>query len=192
MERGVRLFAVEGRRWIGREEIRIAWDEIIAAVPSVDVGVESKVARARVEQRAAFDAAVDRGRRAEELRLPAAGRGGQGNAVVGRFHRATHRLRAVAQRLRATIDLDLLDRQRIKRHAVVLPVVGNVHRAEAVLLHAHAKIVEPAQYRPRCAGREAGRGRAGHGEEQVAEALRLARLNLVAGDGAQRRRRLER
>jgi hypothetical protein len=148
--------------------------------------VEREVARAGVEQRTAFDAAVDRGRSAEELRLPAAGRGGEGNAVVGRFHHATHRLRAVAQRLRAAIDLDLLDRQRIERHAVVLPVVGNIHRAEAVLLHAHAKIVEPAQHGPRRAGREAGRGRTRHGEEQVAEALRLARLNLIGCNRAER------
>ena len=31
---------------------------------------------------------------------------------------------------------------------MILAVVGNVHRADAVLLHAHAEIVEPAEYRP--------------------------------------------
>ena len=31
---------------------------------------------------------------------------------------------------------------------MILAVVGNVHRADAVLLHAHAEIVEPAEHRP--------------------------------------------
>jgi hypothetical protein len=77
-------------------------------------------------------------------------------------------------------------------HAVVLAVVGKVHRADAVLLHAHAKIAKPAQHRPRSGGRETGGGRAGQGEQQIAETLGLTRLNLVAGDGVERGRRLER
>ena len=56
---------------------------------------------------------------------------------------------------------------------MVLAEIGHVHRADAVLLHAHAEIVEPAQHRARRAGREPGGGGARHGEEQVAEALRL-------------------
>jgi hypothetical protein len=87
---------------------------------------------------------VDRGRGAKDLRLPAARRRQEGNAVVGRFHDAADRLRAVAQRFRAAKDLDLLNCQRIERHPAVLAQVGNVHRADAVLLHAHAEIVEPA------------------------------------------------
>jgi hypothetical protein len=154
--------------------------------------MERKVARAGVVQNAAFEAAVDRGRGAQNLRLPAAERRHEGNAVVGCFHHAAHRLRAVAQRLGAAIDLGLLHRKRINRHAVVLAVVRQVHDADAVLLHADAKIVEPTQYRPRCAGREASRSRAGHGEEQVAEALRGACLNLIAVEGVERGRRLER
>ena len=31
---------------------------------------------------------------------------------------------------------------------MILAVVGNVHRADALLLHAHAEIVEPAEHRP--------------------------------------------
>ena len=122
---------------------------------------------------------------AQELGLPAAHRRGEGNAVVGGLDDAADRLRAVAQRLRAAEDLDLLDRQRIDRHAVVLAEIGDVHGADAVLLHADAEIVEPAQHRARCARRETGRGGAGQGEEQVAEALGRACLNLAAGDGAQ-------
>ena len=76
--------------------------------------------------------------------MPAARRCREGNAVVGRFHDAPDRLRAVAQRVRAAKDLDLLNRQRIERHPMVLAQVGNVHGADAVLLHAHAEIVEAA------------------------------------------------
>src|SRR5262249_9827573 len=187
-----RLLAVERRRRVGGEKIGIARNEIVAGVTAVDVGVERKVARARVEQRAAFEAPVDRGRGAQDLRLPAAQWRRERNTVVGRLHHAADRLRAVAQRFRAAIDRDLLNGQRIDRHAVVLAQVGNVERADAVLLYAYAKIIEPAQHRPRRAGREAGGGRAGHGEEQIAEALGRARLNLIAGDGVERRRRLER
>ena len=124
---------------------------------AVDVGVEREVARAGVEQGAAFDTAVDRGGRAQDLGLPAAERRGEGNAVVGRLHHAADRLRAVAQRLRAAEDLDLLDRERIDRHAVILAEVGYVHGADAVLLHADAEIVEPAQHRARRARAQARR-----------------------------------
>jgi hypothetical protein len=156
MERGVRLLAVERWRRIGRKEIRIARDEIIVPATPIDIGVEREVARAGIEQRAAFGAAVDRCRGALELRLPAARRRGEGNAIVGRFHDPADRLRAVAQRLWAAKDLDLLDRQRIERHPVILAVVGNVQGTDAVLLHPHAEIVEPAQDRPLCARRETG------------------------------------
>jgi hypothetical protein len=74
---------------------------------------------------------------------------------------------------------------------VVLADVGHIHGADAVLLHAHAEIVEPAQHRAGGARREARGGGAGLGEEQIAEALRLGRLDLIAGDGVERRRRLE-
>jgi hypothetical protein len=115
-----------------------------------------------------------------------------GAAIVGRLDHAAQRLRAEAQCLRTAVDLDLLDRQRIDRHAVVLAEVGHVHGADAVLLHAHAKIVEPAQHWAGRTRREAGGSCAGQGEEQVAEALRLGGLNLIVGDGVERRRGLER
>jgi hypothetical protein len=99
------------------------------------------------EQRAAFRAPVDRGGGAQKLRLPAAGWRRKRNAVVRRFHYAADRLRAIAQRLRAAKDLDLLHRQRIERHAVVLAEVGEVQRSDAVLLDPYAEIVEPAQHR---------------------------------------------
>ena len=86
------------------------------------------------------------------LSLPAAYRRGDGNAVVGGLYDAADRLRAVAQRLRPAEDLDLLNRERIDRHAVVLAEVGDVHGADAVLLHADAEVVEPAQHRPRRPG----------------------------------------
>ena len=144
VERGVRLLTVERRRRIGGEKIGIARDEVVVALPPINVGVEGEVARARVDQCATFGTPVDRGGGAEHLRLPAARRRQERNAVVGRFHDAADRLRAVAQRFRAAKDLDLLDRQRIERHPVVLAQVGNVQGADAVLLHAHAEIVEAA------------------------------------------------
>ena len=143
----VRLLAVEPRRRVGRKQIGIARDEIVAGAAAVEVGVERGIARAGVEQGAAFETAVDRGGGALELGLPAAGRRGEGNAVVGGLHDAAHGLRAEAQRLRTAVDLDLLDRQRIDRHRVILAVVGHVHGADAVLLHADAEVVEAAQDR---------------------------------------------
>ena len=123
---------------------------------AVEVGMHGEIAGAGIEQGAAFETAVDRGRGALELGLPAAHRRGEGNAVVGGLHHAADRLRAVAQRLRAAEDLDLLDRERIDRHAVILAEIGDVHRADAVLLHADAEIVEPAQHRAGRARRKTG------------------------------------
>src|SRR5262245_8440393 len=88
MQAGVRLLAVERQRRIGGEEIRIAGDEIVAGASPVEVGMRRKIAGAGVEQRAAFEAAVDRGGGGLELGLPAAGRRREGNAVVGRLDHA--------------------------------------------------------------------------------------------------------
>ena len=192
MERRVRLFPVERWRGVGRKQIGIARDEIVVAVAPVEIGMEGEVAGAGVEHGAAFEAAVDRGGRALQLGLPAARRGGKRNAVVGCFHDAADRLRAVAQCFRAAVDFDLLGRQRIDRHPVVLAVVGDVHGADAVLLHADAEIVEPMQYRALRAGRQTGGGRAGRGEEEPAEALALTGLDLRAVDAGERWRGLER
>ena len=185
MQAGVRLLAVEGRRRVGREKIRVARDEIVAGMTAVEVGMHREIAGAGIEQGAALEPAVDRRRGAQDLGLPAADRRGERNAVVGGLYDAADRLRAVAQCLRTAENLDLLDRKRIDRHAVILAEVGDVHGADAVLLHADAEIIEPAQHRARCAGCETGRRGAGEREEQVAEALGRARLNLAAGDGAQ-------
>ena len=56
----------------------------------------------------------------------------------------------------AAIDLDLLDRQRIDRNTVILSEIGDVHGADAVLLHADAEIVEAAQHRAGVARCETG------------------------------------
>ena len=157
---------------------------------AVEVGVKGEVLCAGVEQGAAFETAVDRRGGAHDLGLPAAHRRGEGNAVVGGLDDPAHRLRAVAQRFRTAEDLDLLDRERIDGHAVILTQIGDVHGADAVLLHPDAEIVQPAQDRARCAGRKTGRRGARQSEEQVAEALGRARLNLTAGDRRQRGRRL--
>ena len=116
---------------------------------AVEVGMNGEIAGAGVEQGAAFETAVDRRGGAHDLGLPAAHRRGEGNAVVGGLYDAAHRLRAVAQRFRPAEDLDLLDRERIDRHTVILAEVGDVHRADAVLLHPDAEVVEPAQHRAR-------------------------------------------
>jgi len=58
------------------------------------------------------------------------------------------------QSFRIGIDTDHPDKLIVdgvfafERHPVILAVVGNVHRADALLLHAHAEIVEPAEHRP--------------------------------------------
>ena len=67
MQAGVRLLAVEGRRGIGREKIRIARDAVVAGMAAVDVGVNGEVARAGIEQGAALQTAVDRGGGAHDL-----------------------------------------------------------------------------------------------------------------------------
>jgi len=123
---------------------------------AVEVGMHGEIAGAGVEQGAAFETAVDRGRGALELGLPPAHRRRERNTIVGRFHHATDRLGAVAQRLRPAEDLDLLNREWIDGHAVILAQVGDVHRADAVLLHADAEIIEPTQHRPRGARRKTG------------------------------------
>ena len=147
---------LNGGARVGREKIGVARHEIVVAVAAVEVGMDGEVTRAGIEQGAAFETAVDRGGGAQDLGLPAADRRREGNAVVGGLDHAADRLRAVAQRLRAAIDLDLLDRQRIDRHAVVLAEIGDVHGADAVLLHADAEIVEAAQHRAGRARRETG------------------------------------
>ena len=145
----------DGAGSVGKK-IGVARHEIVAGMAAVEVGVHREIAGAGIEQGAAFETAVDRRGGAHDLGLPAAYRRGEGNAVVGGLDDAAHRLRAVAQRLRTAEDLDLLDRERIDRHAVVLAEIGDVHRADAVLLHADAEIVEPAQHRARRAGRKTG------------------------------------
>ena len=154
---------------------------------AVDVGVDRNIAITGIEDGAAFHAPVDRGRCALQLHLPAADRGGERNAVVGCLDHAAHRLRAVAQRLGPAVDLDLLGRERIDRHAVVLSVFGHVHGADAVLLHAHAEVVEPAQHWPLRAGSETGGGGTGRGEEEPADALALVCLDLRSGHRGERR-----
>ena len=93
MQAGVRLLAVERRRRISGEKIRIARNEIVVGMAPVDVGMDRGVARAGVEQGAAFETAVTRGRGSQDLRLPAAQRRSGRNAVVGRVHDAADRLR---------------------------------------------------------------------------------------------------
>ena len=156
MQAGVRLLAVERGRGVGREKIGIARNEIVAGMSAVEVGMHGEIAGAGVEQGAAFETAVDRSGGAQDLGLPAAYRRGEGNAVVGGLYHAADRLRAVAQRLRPAEDLDLLDRERIDGHAVILAEVGDVHRADAVLLHPDAEIIEPTQHGPGCARRKTG------------------------------------
>ena len=112
-----------------------------------------------------------------------------GNAVVDRLDDAADRLRAVAQRRRAAIDLrSFWIASGSIGTRVILAQVGDVADADAILLDAHAEVsLKPAQDRPAGAGREVdGRG-ARLAEEQVAEVLRGALLNLAAVDGAERR-----
>ena len=145
------------------------------------------IARAGVEQQRGLPAVVDAVEAGLDLGRDAAERRIGRDAVVGRLDDAADRLRAVAQRRGAAIDLDLADRQRIDRHRMVGAQGGDVAGAKPVLLNADAIVAQAAQDRPAGAGREGRRGGARLGEEHVAEVLRRQLLDLAAGDRAERR-----
>ena len=203
----IRLMAAD--RPCGVVQIRIARNVIVRGLAAVDVGVEGKIAAAGVEQNAAFDAAIDRAERAARLRGDARrglcggkrrlgrhavalerrrARGQRvGNAIVGRAHHAADRGRAVAQRGGPAHHLNLVGRERIDRHEVILAEIGSAAGIGAVLDDADAIDVEPPDDRPAgSAGREARAGDAGFGEQEIAELAAARAPDLVVrhhGDG---------
>ena len=73
---------------------------------------------------------------------------GFGNAIVAGVDDAADRRRAVTQRGRAANDLDLIGRERIDRHEMVLAEIGRAIAPDAVLHDADAIDVEPANDGP--------------------------------------------
>ncbi len=166
----IRLRRTRGQKRVGGNEIRITWDAVIARRAAIGVGVEGEIAGAGVEQHPAFEAVVDRGGGASGLQAEPARRDRLGNAVVGRAHDAADRLRTPAQGGRAAHHLDLVGRQRIDRHEVVLAQVRGAAAADAVLQDADTIDVEAADDRAAgSAGRKARAGDAGLVEQHVAE-----------------------
>ena len=132
--------------------------------------MKCKIVAAGIEQNAAFDAAVDRmtavrvstftqagesgiasGALPANRRFGRCGRAGWhgiGNAIVGGADDAADRRRSIAQRRRAPDDLDLIGRERVDRHEMVLAEIGRAVAADAVLDDADAIDVEAADDRP--------------------------------------------
>src|SRR5262249_56218140 len=90
--------------------------------------------------------------------------------VVGGGEDAADRLRAVAQGRGAADHLDLIGREWIDRHEMILAKIRDAAAARPILDNADAIDVEAADDRPaRGAGRKARPGDAGLGEQHVAE-----------------------
>ena len=204
--RRVRLPPVERQRLVARRQIRIARDAVVVGVPAERVGMEGEVAGTGIEDDGAIEAAVDTGEGAAHLVLQAWSshrgrtgglhghsvaarlrlrRAGQriGDPVVGRVDDAADRLRAPAQRSRTAHHLDPFRCQRIDRDRVILAQLRHAACADAVLLDPHAIGIEAAHDRAAGrAGRKAGAGDAGLGEQQVAERPAAGALDFLAGD----------
>ena len=89
--------------------------------------------------------------------------------LLGADH-AADRGRSVAQRRRSADDLDLVGRQRIDRHEMILAEIGGSVAADPVLDDADAVDVQSADDRPAgSAGRKARSGDAGFAEQEIAE-----------------------
>jgi hypothetical protein len=132
--------------------------------------MHGEIAGARVEQNAALDAAVGGRTGGAHLAAESARRNRSRDAVVVDIDDPADCLRAVAQGCRSADHFDLLRRERVDRNRVVFAEVGNVVRREAVLLRAHAVVIEAAHDRPAgAAGREGRAGDARLREEEIAE-----------------------
>jgi len=146
------------------------------------------MARAGVEQGAAFETAVYGRGGALELGLPAAERRGDCWSPRPRRPAPASRSAVPPDRGRSRPSGSTADRSARRG-----PGRGRTRPWSRCRSPARAaKIVEPAQHWAGRTRREAGGSCAGQGEEQVAEALRLGGLNLIVGDGVERRRGLER
>ena len=186
----VRLLPVPDGRRVGRNEIRVTRDAVIAGGPPVDVGVNGGVAAARIQQQPTLPSPVDRRHARPELCGQPSRRSGGRNPVVVDVDDAADGLRTETERARPAHDVDLLDGKRVDRHRVVLRNVRDIDRADAVLLNADLRVRQAAQNGARRFRGKARGGRAGHVGEQAAEAaIAAAGLDLVAPDRRQRRER---
>ena len=113
---------------------------------------------------------------------------GTRNAVVQAVDHAAGGVAAVQQRRRAAQQLDALGHQRVLRHRVVEAEVGRVDAARAVVQHAHAVAVQPADHRAAAVGPEAAAGGARQAVQRVAQRGGAAQHQRVARQAAGRLR----
>lgn len=149
--------------------------------------MEGDVAGAGIDRGCAEAAIVDRGITGGDLAAIAADRDeGRDPVVLGRDH-AADGLRAVAQSGRPADHLDPIVDERIDGNGVILAEVRDVLHADAVLLDAHARVVQAADDRARCGTRSEGRGRETRlVEQQVAQLAWLLADDLAAVDHGDR------
>ncbi len=156
---------------------------VVAGVAAEDVGGKGPLAGRTAHPRRPIDAPVHRGQAAGRHAADAGWAEPRRNALVGDVDDAADRLRAEAQGGGAADHLDALGGERIDRDGVVLREIGDILRADAVFLDAHAGVVEAADDRPAgAARRETGAGDAGQGVELVAERCAAVAADLGLGN----------
>ena len=160
---------------------------VVAGIAAVDIRRIGPVAGAPTDLRGAVEAVVARAEAAAHHAGHALRTEPGRDALVADIDDAADRRRAEAQRRRPADHLDALGRQGIDRHRVILGEIGNVMRADAVFLDAHAGIVEAADDRPADgARREAAAGNARQGEQLIAERRAAVALDLALIDHGDR------
>lgn len=175
LRRGVRLLAVERPRRI--EAIGRIRDAVVFGLAGEGVGVDRDVIAGGIQQHRALAALIDARQRGACLEACAGIRGRElrcfhvvavgldrrhraarqrfGNAAVGGADHAADRLRSVTQGRGSANDFDLIGRQRIDRHEMILAEIRRAVAAYTVLDDADSIHIEPADDRTaRCAGRE--------------------------------------
>ena len=134
-----------------------------------------------------FVAVVHTGEGAANLAAKTLGRIWGWYAVVLYADHTANRLGAPAQGRGATNDFDALGRQRVNWHAMVFADVGHVHRTDAVLLNADARVINTSdnwsvRARSKAASRNAGRR-----HREVANVGGRLTLQLICRDDRNRR-----
>ena len=120
---------------------------VIASAPTIEIGMNRIGAFAHLRDRRALAPGIDRADSGRGLPPRPLGRVGQGDAIVLGVDHAANSKRAITQGERPAQNRDPLRRQRINRDAMVFAHRRHVHRADSVLLKAHALVVEAAQDR---------------------------------------------